>query len=1016
MNEKFSLERYDPKRVEDEVREFWREINLPELLKKHREGRKKFFLLDGPPYVNAVPHVGNIKTTTCKDIWSKIMIMRGFDAWLQPGFDCHGLPVEVMVEKELGIENKSDIEKIGIEKFIEKCYEKILNNEKTWMECYRLLGAWRGFYRPYFTYEKYYIEAGWWTLKKLHERGLLVEGEKPIHWCPKCETALSGYEVSDAYRNLTDPSLFFKVRIKGRENEFFLVWTTTPWTLPGNVALAVHPEEEYVKIKMNGEYLILAKKRLEHVVEGEYEVVSVFKGEELDGLEYEPVLDITQQKEIKHGRKVVLSVPIMKSKSYGKHGSGEDVYEEFVNMDEGTGIVHVAPGHGPADFLLGKYYGLDVVSPVDESGRFTEKADWLAGRFVKDAENEIIEKLDSEGRVFKAGKITHSYPVCWRCKTPLIFRISKQWYLKVDPIKDKMLSENEKVKWMPGFGQKRFERWIAEREDWCISQQRYWGIPMPVWVCKCGKKKIIGSVSELAENAVNFSELDDLHRHRIDGIKLRCDCGGEMERVRDIFNVWYDSGIAPWASLGYPSENRELFEKLFPCDLIVEGQDQIRGWFDSLMFLGVSVFDRSPYKSVGMVGWVVDEKGEKMSKSVGNVVWARDALEKFGGDVLRFYYCFGTPPWEVQRFSPRICEEIKRYLNILWNIFVFFQEYRTDASGLSIEKPEDAWIVSRVNTLVKRLNEAIDSFEFHRYGKLLQDFFVEDLSRWYIKSVRDRIKSGDASAVSVLSYVLHRLVRLCAPVIPFVSEYLYQRAFGDKTSVHLEDWPECDESFVNAELEEMMEEAKKIVEACLSERKKKGIKLRYPLRKVTVYGDSGTSRVLDVFGEMIKKLANVKEVVFSEFRAVSVKPNFSSLGKKFREKTQTVAKAITECDASWLEEELRKNGKAVLDGFEVSKDDVQFVYPESVVELDTEADEELKKEWLLRELIRAVHEARKEVGLKHGEKARLYLPEELSAFSEEISAETSCEVTVETRSDFSFEFEGKTYSFGLEKA
>ncbi|NYZ78305.1 class I tRNA ligase family protein, partial [Candidatus Micrarchaeota archaeon] len=566
------------------------------------------------------------------------------------GFDCHGLPVEVIVEKELGVQSKREIEEsIGIKKFDETCLNKILNNERVWMKMYENLGAWRAFFEPYFTYKNYYIESAWWTLKRLHEKGFLTRGLKPIHWCPHCETALSGYEVSDSYKNVTDPSIFIKFPVSGKKNEFLLVWTTTPWTLVANVAVAAHPTEEYVRARVGSETLILAKKLAEPVLKEKlglkYEIVDSFKGTELDGLKYEPVLSVPQQRELdgnEKARRVYLSIAIYKSKKYKKHsmreetekeGKGpnggeatrgaEEEFEEFVTMEDGTGLVHCAPGHGQSDYFLGEHYGLPAVSPVDERGCFTEKAgSELAGKFVKAADKIIIERLESEGKLLHFEKVTHSYPLCWRCKSPLVFRLSDQWYLKIDSIKDSLIEANSRIKWMPPSAKEAEHNWLVDANDWCVSQQRFWGIPMPVWVCgKCGPIDVIGSVAELREKAAGrVGDLKDLHRHSVDEIELNCACGGRAKRVKDIFNVWFDSSIAPWASLGYPQANKELFEQVFPVHLIDESQDQIRGWFYALLFSGMAVFGKPAFEKCGLNGWVVDEKGEKMSKSLGNVV------------------------------------------------------------------------------------------------------------------------------------------------------------------------------------------------------------------------------------------------------------------------------------------------------------------------------------------------------------------------------------------------------------
>lgn len=1049
---------YNPLVLEKNIRELWKKIKLGDKIKTLRSGKKRFYLLDGPPYVNAIPHVGHIKTTTCKDIWSKFKLMQGLDSYFQPGFDCHGLPVEVMVEKEIGIKSKSDIEKMGIEKFDELCLKKVLNNEKHWMNVYNLLGAWRGFYEPYFTYKNYYIESGWWTLKTLHEKNLLVQGDLPIHWCPHCETALAGYEVSDSYRMVTDPSIYIKFKVKGK-NEYFIVFTTTPWTLAGNVALAVHPDKYYVKIKVGNEIYILAEKRVDIIKELfnlDYKIIEKIKGSELEGIEYEPLLDLPQQKELsKKSRKVYMSIPIMKFKKYKKHklgsaficekcgrdykekpeicddcGSKEfsekelEEFEDFVTVEEGSGIVHTAPGHGATDYLVGEHYKLDTVSPVDESGKFTEKAGEFKGMFVKDADKKIIEKLEKENKLLHHDRITHSYPLCWRCKTPLIFRLSKQWYLKVDPIKENMLRSNEKVIWMPGFGKHRFENWLAERKDWCISQQRYWGIPMPIWTCSCGEIEVIGSVKEMKQKTTkDFGELDDLHRHSVDKIKLRCSCGKEMNRVQDIFNVWYDSGIAPWASLGYPHQNGKMFKELFPCDLIVESQDQIRGWFDSLMFTSMAAFDKSSYESVGMMGWVLDEKGEKMSKSLGNVIWADKVLSDVGGDAIRLYYCLEVAPWEIQKFSMKSCDEIKKSLNILWNLYQFFGTYLSAQKTGKITNAEDKWLVSRINSVINHVTTYMDGFEFHLATRELMKFMINDFSRWYVKLIRDRL--DDKNTSYIFYYTLKNITKLLAPITPFITEHIYQDLFKEKESVHLEDWPKADEKLIHFSLEKDMNIIKNIVEASNALRLENGIRLKYILPSLTIVGNEDVLASVKNLKTILLKMANVKDVkIEKEEISYSVKLNYATAGKKFGKYIKKIEKDLEKLDANELKKEIEKKRKVIVSDLTLEKEDL--IFKESMrakgwkdfeggkVLLDTRVDEKLKEEWLLRELIRTVQQKRKEMNLKVTDKIKLYLPKEFKDSKKIIEGATGSTVEFKKGKDV-FEFEGKKYEFGVEK-
>jgi isoleucyl-tRNA synthetase len=950
----------DSKLIEEKIRKFWEDKKVIERLTdfKQNKHKPKFYLLDGPPYVNAEPHVGHIKTTTFKDVWAKFKLMQGYFSWFQPGFDCHGLPIENMVEKELELKSKKDIEELGIERFIEECRKKATGNEKVWLELYKKLGAWRGYLKPYLTLENYYIESAWWTIKKMHEKGMLYQGEKPTYWCSHCQTSLSGYEVTDSYADVKDPYVYVKFPIEGKEKEFIVIFTTTPWTLVSNVAIAVKGDEYYVKVSYKGEKLVFAEKRLEAIKEllkEDLKVEERFLGKELAGLKYKPVLDVPAQRKldkVDNARRVYLSIPVLKSKSY-KHGvleKAEKIKEDFfdfVNTEEGSGCVHVAPGHGPEDYYLGQHYNLPALSPVDDEGKFTEEAGFLAGIFVKDADKIIIEKLKESGYLLFNGWIVHSYPLCWRCKSPLIFRLTKQWFLSVDEIKEKMIQENEKVRWLPEFGKKRFHNWLKDATDWCISRQRYWGIPLPIWVCeKCGRFEVVGSLEELKSKAkTEIPENIDLHKHQVDKIVLKCsNCGGDMKRVPDVIDVWFDSGIAPWASLGYPYKNKEVFERLWPVDLVDESQDQIRGWFYSLMFTSVAVFDRAPYRAVAMNGWVLDEKGEKMSKSLGNVVWAKDALEKLGADVLRLYYCWESPPWEQQNFSFKTAEEVRAALNILWNTLLFFETYSKENFTFTLEnlKAEDKWILSRLNSTIKEVTNHLENFEFEKAGRKILNFVVEDLSRTYVKLIRDRawIYSNERSVpLSVLKVCLTNVAKMLAPISPFISEEIYQRLEGNyEKSVFEAGWPSVDEKYIDKKLEEEFEYGREFLEGILASREKAKIKIRQPLREAYIPFDIGEAKVL------IQNLANVKEV---------------KVGSK---------EGLVEAET--------KFGK---------------------VYLNANLDKELIEEGLFRELVRAIQEERKKRKMNVWEKIILKIDESevslniLERFGEKLMEEVGVE-------------------------
>jgi len=934
------------KEIEDKTRKFWESEKIPQKIVNLDKKKKKFYLLDGPPYVNQVPHVGNTKTTTMKDIWSKFKQMQGFSSWWQPGFDTHGLAIENMVERNLGLKSKKDILNFGVEKFMDEARALAQGNEKFWLELYKKMGAWRGYVEPYITFRNYYIESGWWTVKTLWEKGMLVRGEKPIHWCPHCETAVSGYEVTDSYAEVKDPSVFVKFPVVGRPNEYFVVWTTTPWTLVSNVAIAVHPDEYYVRVKVGSDILIMAEKRVEPVMKellkANYEILEKILGKKLEGMKYKAVLDVPTQHMLEkeaNAHKIILSLPVMKGKSY-KHKKSEkkENFKEFVTMEEGSGLVHTAPGHGAEDHFMGLHYNLPIVSPLNDEGKYTGDAGEFKGIFVKDADKIIAEKLEKKGYMLHFGWATHTYPLCWRCKTPLIFRLSKQWFFKIDLIKEKMIKENKKVKWMPEFGRERFHNWLDNVVDWNISQQRYWGIPLPVWVCgKCGAEDVIASEKELREKSKSKLPKEiDLHKQTVDEVEIECEkCGGTAKRVIDTMNPWFDSGIATWASLGYPYKNKDMFERLFPADMICEAQDQIRGWFYSLMFCGVAAFNTSPYKAVSMMGWVVDEKGEPMHKSKGNFVAASDGLAKIGADVLRLYYCWETAPWEMQSFSFKSAEEVRKSVNILWNSYSFFTTYAIDFKpNLLNFEIEDKWMLSRLNSLVSEVTKHFENFEMHLAARKLVNFILNDLSRFYVKLVRDRVWVSEKgktknAALSTLYYSITTLSRLLAPITPFISEEIYQnleRNLNSKSekSVHLSSWPVVNKKFIDKSLEEMMEIAKNIIDATLSARQQANIKLRWPLRKVTVVSkDKKMHDVATRLRKVIQFLANVKSV---EIAKSEIKGNF------------------------------------VLVEFNSGK-----------VLIDKKLDEEMMNEAMIRELIREVQNLRKKNGFNVKQTIKLAL-------------------------------------------
>ncbi len=1023
---------YDFKKIENEVKKHWEEHNIPSKIARFElhTKKKKFYLLDGPPYANAPPHAGHALTIVFKDLWGKFKFMNNYAVWFQPGFDCHGLPIENMVEKKFGIKSKKEIEeKIGVGKFIKMCKEYAIQNLEEWMKYYRDLGAWKGWLKPYLTYEPYYIESIWWTIKKLFDEGLMVKGKKPIHWCPRCQTSISGYEATDSYKNVTDPSIYVKFRIKGKKNEFLLAWTTTPWTLPANVALVVHPDENYVKVEVNNEYLILAEKLLADVMSRagikNYEVIEKFKGKKLEGVEYEPLIDVPLQKEIqKEGsvHKVVLSIPLLKKVVASKiqvkkevKTTEDEAFGHMVTMDVGTGIVHCAPGHGAEDNKLGHHYGLPAPSPVNDEGRFTSEAGWLEGLFVKDADARIVEYLRERGLLFHEEKIVHSYPLCWRCKTPLIYRSTDQWFFRIDPIKKLMLRFTEETRWLPEFAKERMRNWVEDEEDWCISTQRYWGAPIPIWECKkCGHMIAIGSIKELERKMINKVKLDDLHKHVVDKVILRCEkCGAEMHRIPDIINIWVESGVAPWASLGYPHTNEKLFKKLWRVDLVDESQDQIRGWFHAMLFMSAATFKERPYETVCMNGWVLDEKGEKMSKSLGNVISAEEAFRELGADVLRLYSCYSTAPWDTHKFSMKEAKELFRFMNVLVNIINLVNMYnvKITLNAVELTRAEDRWMISRLNSTMEKVRNYIDNFYFHYAARELINFLMEDFSRFYLKLAKERYdEEEDTEALDyVISRVVFDFIRMLAPFCPYITEYVYLKLFKDpvgKESVHFLEYPQPDESLMDEKLEEQMKLAQKIIEATLSMRQEANVRLRWPLKELVIAKDKQSENMLKHFEAMIKKLTNIKQISTRKLELeYEVKPNYAVIGPLLGDKVKEFVEALKKEDAKKIVSALERKKKYKLAGFEVLPEMVEIrrnigdvpsgylarVIDGTAVMLNVELDDELREEGAVRELIRQIQMERKKAGLKLKDKAKLICTKDLilEKWKDQIEKETN---------------------------
>jgi len=857
-----------PKELEDRVINFWKKEKIYKKTKKMRENKKKFYFLDGPPYATGYIHVGTAFNKILKDCFIRFFRMQGFNVWDQPGYDTHGVPIENKVEKNLGFKTKKDIEKFGIEKFVKECKNFATKFIDVMGSQFMNLGVWMDWKDPYLTLKNDYIEGAWFTFKKAFEKGFLYKGNYPVHVCSHCETAVAYNEI--IYTQVTDPSIYVKFRLKDRPNEYILIWTTTPWTLPANTGVMVKPDGEYVKVKIDNETLILAKRLLETVMEKagikDYQVVKTFTGKDLEGMKYEhPLKDIFQfHSKLKDAFRVVLS-------------------DQFVTLDEGTGLVHTAPGHGQEDYKVGLETGLPAPSPVKTDGTFTDDCGKFSGMQVKDADKLILQELKDRGLLLHEEKITHEYPLCWRCETPLLLISVPQWFFKVTEIRDKLISENEKIKWVPSWAGQRFRNWLESLGDWPISRQRYWGIPLPIWICeKCENIKVVGSRNELPKVP------EDFHRPFIDKITLKCDkCGGVMKRVLDVLDVWFDSGVASWASLGYPND-KKLFEKLWPADFILEGPDQIRGWWNSLMITSMMTFDKAPFKSVLFHGFVMDAHGKQMSKSLGNIVIPEDVIEKYGRDVLRFYY-LSNQPWNDYYFKWKDIEDIAKKFIVIMNTFNFVKTYVPKLGSKNLKK-EDMWILSRLNSVIENSTQTFLALNTYKTAQQIEDFILNDFSRWYVKLIRDRVwpeydGEDKEGAFFTLFTVTDALSKLLAPFCPFLTENVYQDIIKplreSHQSVHMEDWPKVDKDLINKKLEENMNIAKNIVEACYSARQEANIKLRWPVRQVIVLSDDEkTMEAAKELKEIMLRMCNSKKL---EVLKTKPKGQFSeaefSLGK-----------------------------------------------------------------------------------------------------------------------------------------
>lgn len=940
-------QRYSPREIEAEIFKFWEEKRIYEKLKK-REG-KKFYFLDGPPYTTGRIHLGTAWNKIIKDTILRYLRMRGFNPIDTPGWDMHGLPIEVKVEQELGFRTKRDIENFGVDKFVQKCMEYALRNKDAMTEQFKALAVWMDWENPYMTVKAEYMNSAWFTIKKAYEKGLLSKEMMVVNWCPRCETALADAEVEYAERE--DPSIYVKFRIK--DGRFILIWTTTPWTIPANMAIAVNPNLEYALVRSyrNGfaEEVIIAKDLVQTLAKGyeKWEIIDVFQGKDLEGLEYEHPLaeEIPAQRNFRH--RIILA--------------------DFVSA-ENTGCVHIAPAHGLEDFEIGRKYQLEVFNPVDEKGYFNELAGKYAGMSIREANEAIVEDLHKKDLLLAEEKIFHRYGHCWRCKTPIIFRATEQWFIKISKLKEKMLEEIEKVRWIPEWaGSARFRDWIMNAKDWCISRQRYWGIPLPIWICECGKIKVVGSIEEVPWQ----SDLD-LHRPKIDEITFRCECGKEMRRVKDVFDVWFDSGVASWGSIGYPLREEKFH--LWPADFITEGHDQTRGWFYSQLGASMICFERAPYKTVLMHGFTLDEQGRKMSKSLGNVVEPEEVIEQIGVDCFRLYV-LSSAAWEDLKFSWDEARNVLRNMNIFWNSVRFAYTYMAIdnfKAGSRITTLEDRWILSRLESFNKEAIEAMEKYNLHRVVKAFFDFIIEDFSRWYIPLIRHRVweeaeSEQKLSAYETMLRVIDKSIRIIAPFAPLIAEWLYQnfvkRFREGLESIFMESYPVPEESWIDKNLEEKMRIVREIVEACNSARNRAGIKLRWPLKELVVEGVE-----LEEMSNILARMCNVKSVKFGTVKKeLIMKPDYRKVGPLLKEKAKAFAEFLStlkelpaelefegvKIPRDWIIVEERLPDKIVSEEFSLGR-----------VYLNIEIDDSLMKEAFAREFVRRIQFMRKELDLR----------------------------------------------------
>lgn len=970
---------------EREVEKFWADNNIFKKSIDSRKDAKTYMFYDGPPTANGKPHIGHVLTRVIKDMIPRYRTMKGYKVPRKAGWDTHGLPVELEVEKLLGIDGKDQIEAYGLDPFISKCKESVWKYKGMWEEFSGVVGFWADMEDPYVTYHNDFIESEWWALKKIWDRGLLYKGFKIVPYCPRCGTPLSSHEVAQGYKDVKERSAIVRFKVKG-EDAYFLAWTTTPWTLPSNVALCVNPEEMYVRVKHEGYTYIMAEALVETVLKENFEVIESFKGKTLEYKEYEPLFDFVN--------------PDKKAWFV--------TCDSYVTLTDGTGIVHIAPAFGEDDSRVGRNYDLPFVQLVNAKGELTEETAW-AGVFVKKADPLVLEALEKDGKLFDAPNFEHSYPHCWRCNTPLIYYARESWYIKMSAVKEDMIRNNNTINWIPeSIGKGRFGDWLENLQDWAISRNRYWGTPLNIWQCECGHMHSIGSIEELKAMSDNCPDDIELHRPYIDDVTIKCEkCGKQMKRVPEVIDCWFDSGAMPFAQHHYPFENKDIFEQQFPADFISEAVDQTRGWFYSLLAISTLIFNEAPYKNVIVLGHVQDENGQKMSKSKGNAVDPMEALKEYGADAIRWYFYVNSAPWLPNRFHGKVVTEGQRkFMGTLWNTYAFYvlyaeidnfdpTKYSLDYDKLSVM---DKWLLSKLNTLIKDVDGHLENYRITESARVLQEF-TDELSNWYVRRCRERywakgMEQDKINAYMSLYTALVTLAKLAAPLIPFMTEEIYQnlvRSVDTKApeSIHLCDYPVADNSLIDKSLEDSMDEVLNVVVLGRAARNAANIKNRQPIGNMYIKAEETLG---ELYTQIIKEELNVKNVEFREdvenFVSYSFKPQLKTVGPKYGKLLGKIREVLTNLDGAKAMAELKSNGSLDFDfdGEKVSltNEDLLIDTVKSdnyisegnnkvTIVLDINLTKELLDEGFLRELISKVQTMRKEAGFEVVDHIELFL-------------------------------------------